>query len=139
MRMLAAVVCVLTLAACGEDDPAANQGRIVTQDRLDNPLVDTGSVDLAVQTEAMGHMRTIADRIKLKAATSGDPAALFRSLAGQLNSTTLGKIGLSESDLTGSFYKASDYTIVIVDKTLTITAAQIGSRGRVEPQKFKLP
>ena len=137
---IALVLCVaLVLAACGEDDAAKNETRFVDQDRIHSPFVDTESVDMAVHTEALTHMGLIHRQVKFKASTSGDPAALYRSIVGRVNGTTLGKIGLSESDLQGSFYRASDYTIAISGKTMTISAAQLESRGRVDPQEFKLP
>ena len=129
----------LTFAACGEDTPVDNRPRFVEQDRLDNPIVPLEHVDASVQTEAISAMRTIADRIKIKALTATDKAAFYRSMSGTLNSTKLAQIGITEAQLQGSFYKASDYSLSIVGNQLTITAAQIGTRGRVEPQTFTLP
>ena len=138
-RLLIVLTCALCLAACGDDSAAGNGKRIVEQDRLDNPIVPLEHVDSAVQTEAMVAMSKISQRVNLTAATSGDKAALYRSLSGKLDATKLAKIGLSESDLKGTYYKASDYSIVIVGNQMTISAAQIGTRGRVEPQTFRVP
>jgi hypothetical protein len=138
MRMLALVLCVLVLAACG-DDTAKNDVRFVEQDRLDNPIVPLQHVDKAVQTEAMTRMSLIHQQVKLTVASGADPASLYSSIVGTLNATKLAKIGLTESDLKGNYYKASDFSIVIVGKTMTISAAESGTRGRVEPQSFKLP
>lgn len=137
-RLLILLTCALCVAACGDDAPD-NRPRIVEQDRLDNPIVPIQHVDSAVQTEAMMAMSMIAQRVNLAAATSGDKSALYRSLSGKLDSGKLAKIGLSESDLKGTYYKASDYSIVIVGNQMTISAAQIGSRGRIEPQVFRVP
>lgn len=137
-RLLILLTCALCVAACGDDAPD-NRPRIVEQDRLDNPIVPIKHVDSAVQTEAMMAMSMIAQRVNLAAATSGDKSALYRSLSGKLDSGKLAKIGLSESDLKGTYYKASDYSIVIVGNQMTISAAQIGSRGRIEPQVFRVP
>lgn len=139
-RLLAVLVCMVSLAGCDDGSASANNPRLVDQDRLDNPIVPIEHVDKAVQTEAIQRMRIIADRVKLTAATDPDnKQALYRSLSGSLDSTKLAKIGLTESDLKGQYYKASDYSVVIVGNELTIHAAQIGSRGRVEPQKFRIP
>ena len=140
MKMLIALCGIaLALTACTEDTPQNNRPRFVEQDRLQNPIVDTEPVDQAVHTEAMTAMRTIANQVKLKATTSSDKAAFYRSISGKLDATKLGKLGLSAGTLNGSYYKASDYSLAIIGNTLTISAANIGSRGRVEPQSFQVP
>lgn len=143
MNKLLMIGCV-TLAlmgGCSDDNSAAENGKtFVDQDRLDNPIVNTRAVDKAVQTEAMTHMNLIAQRVKLTvASTGGDKQALYRSISGKLNESKLSKIGLSESDLKGNYYTAAHYSVVIVGNQMTITAADIGSRGRVEPQSFRVP
>lgn len=133
-------VVALAVAGCGDDDAAGNQTRFVDQRQApDNPIIPIRSADEAVQTEAIGHMNLIYQRVKFSAATSGDAAGLYRSISGKLDGAKLAKIGLSEADLQGSYYKASDYTVAIVGKEMTISAAQIGTRGRVEPQTFRVP
>jgi hypothetical protein len=138
MRIALLLVCVFMLAACG-DDTAKNDVRFVDQDRIDNPIVPLQHVDKAVQTEAMAGMSRIYQQVKLTVASGADPATLYKSIVGTMNATKLAKIGLTESDLKSNYYVASDYSIVIVGKTMTISAADSGTRGRVEPKSFKLP
>jgi hypothetical protein len=138
MRIAALLLCVFALAACGDDTPK-NDVRFVDQDRLDNPIVPLQHVDEAVQTEAMTRMNLIHQQVKLTVASGADPATLYSSIIGSMNATKLAKIGLTESDLKGNYYKAGDFSIVIVGKTMTISAAESGTRGRVEPKSFKLP
>ena len=142
-QMLLAMFCgsvVLSVAGCGDDNAAGqNSTRFVDQDRLDNPIVDTKAVDEAVQTEAMTHMNLISRQVNLTVAKGADKAVLYRAISGTLNASKLSKIGLSESLLKGNYYKASDYSVVIVGNQMTISAAQLGTRGRVEPQKFRVP
>jgi hypothetical protein len=140
MLLMCIAACIVATAGCEDDNTGGGNGkRYVEQDRLDNPLVDTGSVDKAVHTEAMGHMRLIARQVKFTVAKGANPKTLYPSISGTLNASKLAKIGMTPSQLTGSFYKPSDYSIVIIGKQMTISAAQIKSRGRVEPQKFPVP
>jgi hypothetical protein len=141
MRWTALLICVLALAACGEDTANDNRGRIVTQDRLDNPLVPVEHVDSAVQTEAQQVMSMIAGQVKLKASLvqGAERTAFYRAISGRLNASSLAKLGLTEAELKTSFYQASDYSLVIVGKQLTISAGEPGTRGRVEPMNFPVP
>jgi hypothetical protein len=139
LMLLTACVVALAIASCG-DDTTGNQTRFVDQQKVPcNPIVPIRHADEAVQTEAMMAMSKISRQVNFAAATAADKAALYRSLSGSLDAAKLAKIGLSESDLKGSYYKASDYSIVIVGNQMTISAAQIGTRGRVEPQTFRVP
>lgn len=140
--VITAICCSLFLlfAGCGDDDAAGqNSTRFVDQDRLDNPIVDTKAVDEAVHTEAMTHMNLISRQVNLTVAKGADKASLYRAISGTLNASKLAKIGLTESQVKGNYYKASDYSVVIVGNQMTISASQLGTRGRVEPQKFRVP
>ena len=146
MKPLTIAICLLSLIVCfaltGCEDQFGNgdnRGRIVEQDRLDNPLVDITPVDSAVQTEAVTAMGTIAQQVKLKASLSSDRTAFYRSISGKLNADKCSKLGLTEDTLQGTYYKASDYSLVITGRKLTIHADEIGSRGRVEPRSYDVP
>jgi hypothetical protein len=136
LMMLLVITCLV--AACGDDSGAENR-RLVEQDRLDNPLVPLEHVDSAVQTEAVAAMSTINRQVNLKAASGGNKQAFYNSIQGRLNSASLKALGLTETSLTGSFYVATDYSISISGNQMTITAAEKGTRGRVEPQTFRVP
>ncbi|MCB9895639.1 MAG: hypothetical protein H6839_14425 [Planctomycetes bacterium] len=131
--------CVLLTACEDEFGNGANRGRIVEQDRLDNPLVDITPVDSAVQTEAVTAMGTIAQQVKLKASFASDRAAFYRSISGKLDAAKCSKLGITEDTLKGTYYQASDYSLVISGRKLTIHAAEVGSRGRVEPRSYDVP
>jgi hypothetical protein len=137
--MILMMLACLAPSGCEDDTSANNRGRIVEQDRLDNPLVDTDAVDSAVQTEAVTAMGVIARQVKLKASIEGDRAAFYRSISGKLNAAKCAKLGMTEDLLRGTYYKASDYSLVISGGKLTIHAAEIGSRGRVEPRSYDVP
>ena len=141
-KLMLLICCAMAVAIAGCEDDNANQGheqRLVDQTQVKSRLVPFEDVDTAVHSEAMTAMATIAQRVNFMAAQTSDKQALYRSLAGPLNASKCEKLGISESDLQGSFYKASDYTIVIVGNEMTISAAEIGSRGRVEQQKYRVP
>ncbi|MBZ0137679.1 MAG: hypothetical protein K8I27_15040 [Planctomycetes bacterium] len=137
------VICALALLIIASCEDSTNQQpvRFVDQTRICSPdAIPLGAPDKAVQTEAMTHMNLLYRQITLKAQMAPDKQAFYRSLAGTLDATKLGKLGLTENEFKGTYYtKASDYSLSIVGNQLTITAAQIGSRGRVDPQTFKLP
>jgi hypothetical protein len=129
----------LLLAACSQEENAGNQPRIVDQDALQSPYVPIEATDQAVQTEAIRVMGLIARQVHLKASTSSDKAALYRSISGTPDAGKLAKLGMTEAELKTSYYVASDYAIAIVGNEMTISAAKPGTRGRVEPQKFRVP
>lgn len=135
----ATILCALALvlAACGNESESANT-RFVDQKTFDTPIPALRAPDQAVQTEAMGHMNTIYRQVAAKAIAAPDKQAFYQSLNGTLDAGKLAKLGLTEASLTGSYYRPSDYTLSISGNTLTISAAQTGTRGRVDPQTFQL-
>ncbi len=138
MRFLSATcVLLLALTACGKGNE--DNTREVDKRERGGGAVPTGSIDEAVRTEAHTHMYTIHQQVKIQAMRESDPSSFYQSIAGQLDGSKLQRMGVTEAQLTGRYYRPSDYTISIDGNTMTIQAAQRGTRGRVEPQQFRLP
>lgn len=136
MRGLVAVL-VLVLAACGNGE--SDNTREVDRRERGSGAVPTQAIDAAVRTEAMTHMSTLNRQIRAKAAAETNRDEFYKAISGRLDAPTLERIGMTESQLTGRYYRPGDYTIRIEGRTMTIEAAREGTRGRVEPQEFRLP
>lgn len=136
-KLILLCVCALMIAAC-EDRTGSTNKRFVDQQRVDTAIPAIRNVDEAVHTEAMTHMNTIYRQMTAKAIAAPDKQAFYNSMNGKLDATKLSKLGMTEAELTGKFYLPSDYTLSVSGSKLTISAAQKGTRGRVEPQTFQL-
>jgi hypothetical protein len=116
----------LLIAACGGD---ADNRREIEKDARHHDYAPVGAIDDAVRVEATTAAATLRSRIQLAGAKQGNAGAFYASLNGAVNANTLSKIGISESELKGRYYVASDYTISISGNKLVITASKPGTRG----------
>jgi hypothetical protein len=116
----------LLLAACGGD---ADNRREIEKDARHHEYAPVGAIDEAVRVEATTAAATIYQRIQLTAVREGNAGAFYSSLNGGVNAGKLAKLGISESELKGRYYVASDYTLSISGNKLVITASKPGTRG----------
>jgi hypothetical protein len=133
--LLIALLLALFPAACGGGEE--DNRRFVERPTVEAPGVPLRHVDEAVQTEAViGSMRTISQQLKLKLATdySGDFGRLSRDFSGAMDGGKLAKLGLTEQQLTGSFYRPSDFNLSFSGRSVTITALSPGQRGYTQQE-----
>lgn len=124
-------VCALLIAGC-EDSTGRTNKRFVEQQRFDTPIPALDKPEQAVQTEAViGSMRSISQQLKLKLASTyaGDFNRLSTDFSGRMDATKLSKLGMTEAQLTGSFYKPTDFSLSFSGRNVTITAMSPGQRG----------
>jgi hypothetical protein len=132
------VLIALLFGLIGCDSSEPDNRREIDKPARHHEYVPIRNVDEALQTEAVVAFAAIYRQIKLATVRTADTAALYQSLNGQLNAAKLGKIGMSERDLAGTHYTATDYNISIEGKAMTITAAKPGTRGYTSEQ-YLLP
>lgn len=123
----AVLAIALLIAACG-DEPVDDR-REVEKPARQHDFAPMYAIDEALRTEAMAMFATLNRQIMLAATRQGDRAAFYRSLEGPLTAAKLETIGMTESNLKGTHYVASDYAISIAGNEMTITAAKPGTRG----------
>ncbi len=135
--MLAALGCAL-LAGCQPDDPDANK-REIHKCAASDGILPLRSIDEAIQTEGVQAARAIFGQCqnKLIAVYSGDADKLARDVGGQMDANKLRILGITEPELKGQHFLATDYVLTFSGKTLKITASKPGTRGYVS-EEFQL-
>src|SRR5690606_21591104 len=128
---------LLLLAGCGGGEPD-NRRQVDLPAGNPRDPIPMQNVDQAVQTEAQAAFATLHRQIRLAAAKAGNPAGLYASLNGTLDAERRRLIGMTEGSLAGAYYRASDYTVAINGKSLSITAAKPGTRGHTSIE-YRLP
>jgi hypothetical protein len=116
----------LLVAACGSE---ADNRREIEKDARQHDYAPVSAIDDAVRVEATTAAATIYQRIQLTAVRESNTGAFYSSMNGGVNASKLAKIGITESELKGRYYVATDYTISISGNKLVITASKPGTRG----------
>lgn len=126
------------VAACG--DNTADNTRTVEQHQSTDPYLR--NVDEARRTEATTASHAIWQRVRISAisaqAKGGDMKSFYASLNGQLNAAKLAKIGITEAELRGTHYVATDYKISCYGKKMTVEAVKPNTKGYVS-QEYDIP
>lgn len=127
---LLVVLCLLALPACEPTTLQDNTREIHKTERQDGTMAPMRALDEAVQTEGMTHENAIFKQLQmLLIKNGGDINKLSSEMSGPLNATKLQKLGITEAELKGQYYKASDYVLSFNGKQVTITASYPGTRG----------
>lgn len=121
------LVLPLLLCACGAGSNSADNTRAVEREGAHDPYMR--NVDESRRTEAQAAAGVIHRQVRYAAVKAGNPKGLYDSLQGHLDAGKLAKIGMSESDLQGSNYVASDYKLSFYGKKMTIEAVKPGQAG----------
>lgn len=133
-------VLLMPLVATGCGDNTADNTRTVEQHQSTDPYLR--NVDEARRTEATTASHAIWQRVRISAisvqAKGGDLKSFYSSLNGQLNATKLAKIGITEAELRGTHYVATDYKISCYGKKMTVEAVKPNTKGYVS-QEYDIP
>ncbi len=139
LPLLMLLVTLPMLAGCGDNKPADNT-RTVEQHQGTDPYLR--NVDEARRTEATTASHAIWQRVRISAisvqAKGGDMKSFYASLNGQLNAAKLAKIGVTEAELRGTHYVATDYKISCYGKKMTVEAVKPNTKGYVS-QEYDIP
>ncbi|MBK8208355.1 MAG: hypothetical protein IPK87_16390 [Planctomycetes bacterium] len=134
------LVLVTLPMATGCGDNTADNTRTVEQHQSTDPYLR--NVDEARRTEATTASHAIWQRVRISAisvqAKGGDMKSFYSSLNGQLNATKLAKIGITEAELRGTHYVATDYKISCYGKKMTVEAVKPNTKGYVS-QEYDIP
>lgn len=125
--MLAALVLA---AGCEPTTLQDNRREIHKEERKDG-LVPMRALDEALQTEGQRAERAIFGQLQMlyTKSYSNDINRFSREMSGPLNASKLQKLGITEDQLKGQYYKASDYNLSFKGKEVTITASYPNTRG----------
>lgn len=131
--MKPALCLLMLLAGCGGANEAPDNTRVVDRPALHSDIAPVYAVDEAVRSEAMVAARTLMGQMQaaLIRTYGGDTAKLAADVQGQLTPAKLQKLGISEGELAGKHYRASDYQISFAGKQVTIEAGAAGTRGHI--------
>lgn len=127
---LALAATIMLATGCEPTTLEDNTREIHKGERQDGTIAPMRALDEAVQTEGLTHENAIFKQLQMVLIKNGgDINKLSSEMSGPLNATKLQKLGISEGELKGQYYKASDYVLKFNGKTVTITASYPGTRG----------
>lgn len=128
-KTLVALALGAALAACG-DNAAPDNTREIHKDIRPDSGIPFQALDQALQQEGVIAARAIVGRLKYWLLTH-DKAKLASEFGGAMTPAKLAKLGITEAELKGTYYIATDYTLSFSGSTVTISASKAGTRGYV--------